>query len=62
MMIQTMDLTERAITHSRRAVVVEGVGGREPYSFPGNLWEAHHLLEETVQMDRVNAVQGIQTR
>ena len=47
---------------SRGAEVTEGVSGREPHSFPGNLQEAHHLQEETVQMDRMNAVQGIQTR
>ena len=39
---------------------MEDVGSREPHSFPGNLWEVHHLQEETVQMDRVNAVHGIQ--
>ena len=62
MMIQTKDLTEGATTCSGGAEVTEGVGGREPHSFPGNLWEAHHLQEETVWMDRVNAVHGIQTR
>ena len=41
---------------------MEGIGGGEPHDIPENLWEAHHLQEETVQMDRVNAVHGIQTR
>ena len=57
MIIQTMDLTEGATTHSRGAKVIEGIGSREPYGFPGNLQEAHPLQEETV-----NAVHGIQTR
>ena len=57
-----MDPTERATTHSGGAEVIEGISGREPQGFPGNLWEAHHLQEETVWMDRVNAVHGIQTR
>ena len=60
MMIQTTDLTKGATTHNGGAEVAEGLGGREPQSFPGNLWEAHHLHEEAVQMDRVNAVHGIQ--
>ena len=62
MIIQTMDLTKRVSTHSRGAEAVEGIEGREPKDFPGNLQEAYHLQEETVQMDRVNAVHGIQTR
>ena len=61
-MIQTMDLTEGVTTHSREAEVMGGVDGREPHSFPGNLQDAPHLQEETVQMDRVNAVHGTQTR
>ena len=62
MMIQTTDLTKGATTCSGRAEVTEGICGREPHGFPGNLWEAHHLQEETVQIERVNSVQGIQTR
>ena len=62
MTIQTTDLTEGVTTHSGGAKVMEGIGGIEPHSFSGNLLEAHHLQEETVWMDRVNAVQGIQTR
>ena len=62
MTIQTMDLTEGVTTHHGGAEVVECIGGREPHGFPGNLQEAHHLQEETVWMDRVNAVHGILTR
>ena len=62
MTIQTMDLTEGVTTHSRGAKVTEGICGREPHSFPGNLQEAHHHQEEKVQMDRLNTVHGIQTR
>ena len=62
MMIQTMDLTKGAATRSREAEVEEGIGGREPQSFPGNLQEVHFLQEETVWMERVNVVHGIQTR
>ena len=62
MMIQTTDLTEGVTTHSGGAEVMEGIGSKEPHSFPGNLWEAHHIQEEIVQIDRVNAVHGIQTR
>ena len=57
-----MGLAEGATTHSEGVVVTEGIGTREPHGFPGNLWKACPLQEETVQMDRVNAVQGIQTR
>ena len=46
MMIQTMDLIDRATTHSGRAKVEGGIDGREPHSFLGNLWEAHPLWEE----------------
>ena len=60
--IQTTDLTKETTTHSEGAEVTEGVGGRESHGFPGNLQEAHPLQEETVWFDRVNAVQGIQTR
>ena len=62
MTIQTTDLTKGATTCSGGAEVAEGIGGREPHGFPGNLQEAHYLQEETVWMDRVNAVHGIQTR
>ena len=62
MMMQTTDLTEGVKTCSRGVEVVEGIGGRESHSFPGNLWEAHHLQEETVWVDRVNTVHDIQTR
>ena len=61
-MIKTTELNKGATTCSGGAEVEEGIGGREPHSFPGNLWEAHLLQEERVQMDRVNAVHGIQTR
>ena len=59
MMIQTTDLTKEATTPSTGAEVTEGIGSRESHGFPGNLWEAHHLQEETIWMDRVNAVLGI---
>ena len=62
MMIQTPDLTKGPTTHSGGAEITEGVGGREPHSFLRNLQEAHHLQEETVWMDRMNVVHGIQTR
>ena len=62
MMIQTMDLMEGVTTHSRGPEVKEGIGSREPNDFPGNLLEAHPLQAETVWMDRVKAVHGIQTR
>ena len=62
MMIQTMDLTKGSTTHSGGAEVAEGICGREPHDLPGNCQETHHLQEEAVQMDRVNAVHGIQTR
>ena len=62
MTIQTMDLIDRVTTHSGGAKVEGGIGGREPHSFTGNLQEDHPLQEETVQMDRVNKVHGIQTR
>ena len=45
MMIQTTDLTKEATTYSGGAEVMEGIGSREPHSFPGNHWEAHHLQE-----------------
>ena len=61
-MIQTSDLIEGATTHNRGAEGMEGIGGREPLGFPGNLQEAHHLQEETDLMDRVNAVHSIQTK
>ena len=41
---------------------MECVGSRESHGFPGNIWEAQHLQEENVQVDRVNAAHGIQTR
>ena len=53
MMIQITDMTEGATTCSRGAEVMEGIGSKEPHSFPGNLLETHHLQEERVQMDRV---------
>ena len=62
MTIPAMDLTKGATTNSGGAKAAEGVGGREPHGFPGNLQEAHHLQEEAVQIDRVNAVHNIQTR
>ena len=62
MTIQTMDLTEGATTHNGGTEVMEGVGGREPHGFLGNLQDTHHLQGETVWMDRVSAVHGIQTR
>ena len=62
MMKQTTDLTEGVTTHSGGAMVMVGIGSRVPHSFLGNLWEAHHLQEEAVQMHRVNAVPSIQTR
>ena len=40
MMTQTMDLAKGATTHSGGAEVMEGVGSREPHSFPGNLQKA----------------------
>ena len=62
MMIQTTDMTKGVTTHSGGTEVIEGIGGRDPQGFPGNLQEAHHHQEETVWMDRVNAVHCIQTR
>ena len=62
MMTQTTDLIDEATPHHGGAKVEGGKGGREPHSFPGNLPEAHPLWEETVQIDRVNEVHGIQTR
>ena len=62
MTIQTMDLIDGVTTHSGGAKVKGGIGSREPHGFPGNLWEGHPFWEETVQMDRVNEVHGIQTR
>ena len=43
-------------------MVKGGIGSRKPHGFPGNLQEDHPLWEETVQMDRVNKVHGIQPR
>ena len=43
-------------------MVEGGISGREPHGIPGNLWEAHPLWEEPVQMDKVNEVHGIQPR
>ena len=57
-----MDLIDGVTTHSGGAKIKGGIGGRQPHSLPGNLWEAHPLQEETVQMDRVNEVHGIHTR
>ena len=62
MMIQTMDQTKGATTHSGEAEIAEGISGREPHGFLENLWEADHLQEETGWMDRVNVVHDIQTR
>ena len=62
MMIQTMELINRASTHSEGAEVKGGRGGREPHGFLGNLQEAHSHWEETVWLDRVNEVCSIQTR
>ena len=61
-MTWTMDLIEGLTPHSEGAEVEGGKDSREPHSFPGNLWEAHPLWEETVWMDRVNEVHGIQTK
>ena len=61
-MIQTTDLFEGASPHSGGAEVKGGVSGREPHSFPENLWEAHPLQGKTVWVDRVNKVHGIQPR
>ena len=61
MKIQTMELIDRAFTFSGRAKVKGGIGGREPHAFLGNCLEAHPIWEETVWMDRVNKVYGIQT-
>ena len=60
--IQTKDLIQGVAICSEGAEVMESIVGSEPHSFQGNLWEAHHLQQETVQMDRVNIVHGIQTR
>ena len=62
MLIQTMELINVVTPHSAGAEVEGGIGSREPYSFLGNLWKAHPLQEETVWMDRVNRVHGIQPR
>ena len=62
MMTQTMDLAKGAMNCSRGAKITEGVSIRDPHSFPGNLWEAHPLQEERVWKDRVNTIQGIQSR
>ena len=59
LMMQTMDLIVGATTCRGGAKVNGGVGGREPHDFPGSLWEAHPLQEETVQMEGVNKVPGI---
>ena len=42
--------------------VEEDICHRGPNDFPGNLQEAHLFQEETILMDRVNAVHGIKTR
>ena len=62
MTIQTMYLSKGVTTHSRGAKVAEGIGDRESHGFSGNLHEAHHLQEETVHLDGVNTVHGMQTR
>ena len=62
MTTQTTDLIGRVTPHSEGAEVEGGKDGRQPHSFPGNLWKAYHLWEETVQMDRVNEVHSFQTR
>ena len=62
MMVWTVELINRASTHSGEAEIGGGIGGREPQGSLGNLQEVHPLWEETVQMDRVNNVCGIQTR
>ena len=59
MTIQTLDLINGVTTQRRRAEVKGDIGGREPHGFPENLWEAHPLQEETVQMDRVKKVHSI---
>ena len=62
MMIWTVELINRVSTHSGGSKVEGGIGGREPHGFQGNIQEAHPLWEETVQMDRVNEIHGIQTK
>ena len=63
-MMQTTDLINGVTPSSEGAMVKGDKDGREPHSFPGNLWEVDTLQEETVQMDRVtvNKAHGIQTR
>ena len=62
MMIQTMELVNRASTHSGVAMVKGDIGSREPHGLQGSLQEVHLLLEKTAWMDRVNKVCGIHTR
>ena len=62
MTMWTAELIDRAFTCSGGAKVKGGIGGREPQGFLGNLWEANPLQEETVWIDTVNDVCGIQTR
>ena len=62
MTIWTTELIDGAFTCNRGAEVKGGISGREPQGCLGNLWEAHPLQEETVQIHRVNEVCNIQTR
>ena len=60
-----MDLTKLGVTtHSGGAEVTEDIRlQRVPHDFLGNLWEAHHLQEETVSDGQnEHAVHSIQTR
>ena len=62
MMIQTVELVNRASTCSRVTEVERDVGGRESHGFLGNIQETHPHWEGAVLMDRVNEVCGIQIR
>ena len=62
MTIQTTEQVNGAVSCSGGAKVEGCIGGIEPHSFLGNLYEAPSFWKETVWMDRVNKVHDIQTR